>query len=172
MQVLYRTMLGWGAIYTPLRFNEWTVGLPKGALGRVVPTRSWIYNLGARYNRGIIQITAKNAGNLVGSASFRIEDPEKSYLEFNASEDVFIGASCKVQNGIIGDLRGFRGGIAAIVIYNRKLTGAESRVVMGNLLDKYVHIKSQSTSTLDPLDKNRQGDLNGIAGHIWFEPAP
>jgi hypothetical protein len=163
---------GLGAINTPLRFNDWTVGLPKGAMGRVLPQRSWIYNLGAHYNRGIIDIRAKNAGNLVGSASFRIENPEKSYLEFNASEDVFIGASCREQGGAIEDFRGFRGGIAAIVIYNRKLTGAEVRVVMGNLYDKYIHIKSQSTATLVAIEKNRQSDLNGIAGHIWFEPTP
>tara|TARA_Y100000034_G_scaffold2148_1_gene2676 strand:- start:1510 stop:6696 length:5187 start_codon:yes stop_codon:yes gene_type:complete len=163
---------GLGAIYTPLRFNDWTVNLSRGATARLRPTRSWIYNLGARYKRGIIDIRAKNNGNLVGSASFAIEDPEKSYLEFNASGDVFIGKSFYMQDGQERDQRGFRGGIAAIVIYNRKLSNAESRVVMGNLLDQYIHIKSQSTSTLNPLEKNRPNDLNGIAGHVWFEPTP
>jgi hypothetical protein len=108
----------------------------------------------------------------VGSGSFKIEDPKKSYLEFNASGDVYIGKSCYIQDGVEKDERGFRGGIAAIVIYNRKLTSSESRVVMGNLLDQYVHIKSQSTSTLNAAERNRTNDLNGIAGHVWFEPTP
>jgi hypothetical protein len=163
---------GLGAIYTPLQFNDWTVGISKGAMMRVKPLRSWVYNLGAYYNRGIIEIRAKNSGNLVGSGSFKIEDPNKSYLEFNASGDVYIGKSCYIQDGVEKDERGFRGGIAAIVIYNRKLTSSESRVVMGNLLDQYVHIKSQSTSTLNAAERNRTSDLNGIAGHVWFEPTP
>ena len=163
---------GLGAIYTPLQFNDWTVGISKGAMMRVKPLRSWVYNLGAYYNRGIIEIRAKNSGNLVGSGSFKIEDPKKSYLEFNASGDVYIGKSCYIQDGVEKDERGFRGGIAAIVIYNRKLTSSESRVVMGNLLDQYVHIKSQSTSTLNVAERNRTSDLNGIAGHVWFEPTP
>ena len=137
---------------------------------RVKPERSWVYNLGARYNNWIIEILARNTGILVGSASFRIEDPSKSYLEFNASGDVYIGKSCHIQDSQEKDQRGFRGGIAAIVIYNRKLTNAESRVVMGNLLNQYVHVKSQSTSTLNAVEKNRPSDLNGIAGHVWFEP--
>jgi len=163
---------GLGAIGKPLQFNDWTVGLSRGAMGRVTPQRNWIYNVGAHYSRGIIEMRAKNAGNLLtgGSGSFRIENPEKSYLEFNASGDVYIGYSCKGR--FVNHRRGFRGGIAAIVIYNRKLTGAEVRVVMGNLYNKYIPISSQSTATLDQAQKNRSSDLNGLAGHVWFEPAP
>jgi len=130
-------------------------------------------------------------------AGYDFKTPEeKGFLSFNESGEVFIGASVTPTYGATGDLQpsvepvmyansdswgylctsasantwsGFRGGIAAIVIFNRKLDTNESRVVMGHLWDKYINIKSQDGSTLNNMMKNRMIDESGIVGHVLFD---
>jgi hypothetical protein len=194
---------GMGSVATPFRFQDWT------NQGTVVPERSWVYNLGGEYKEGHITMTPKNSGNKMSIptggffnqkgyiAGYDFKTPEeKSYLSFNESGEVFIGASVTPTYGATGDLQpsvepvmyansdswgylctsasadtwsGFRGGIAAILIFNRKLTSDESRVVMGHLWDKYINIKSQDGSTLNNMMKNRMIDESGIVGHVLFD---
>jgi len=192
-----------GSVATPFRFQDWT------NQGTVVPERSWVYNLGGEYGGGHITMTPKNSGNKMSIptgaffdqkgyiAGYDFKTPkEKSYLSFNESGEVFIGASVTPTYGATGDLQpsvepvmsartdnwgylcteasantwsGFRGGIAAILIFNRKLNTSESRVVMGHLWDKYINIKSQDGSTLNNMMKNRMIDESGIVGHVLFD---
>ena len=195
---------GMGSVATPFRFQDWT------NQGTVVPERSWVYNLGGEYKGdGHITMTPKNSGNKMSIpmgvffnqkgyvAGYDFKTPEeKSYLSFNESGEVFIGASYTLTYNTDGDLNpsvepvmsantdnwgylctaasantwsGFRGGIAAIVIFNRKLDTNESRVVMGHLWDKYINIKSQDGSTLNNMMKNRMIDESGIVGHVLFD---
>jgi hypothetical protein len=108
-------------------------------------------------------VEAKNNGVVVGSSYC-----EGSAFGFNASGEVYIGASVSSSSQ---DLAGFRGAIAAIVIYNRRLSTSESRIVIGNLLNKYMHIKTTDVATEESAKNspsNTLSDTNGIAGQIWM----
>jgi hypothetical protein len=112
----------------------------------------------------IIRVEAKNNGTSVASSYF-----EGSAFGFNASGEVYIGASSSSASE--AGLAGFRGAIAAIVIYNRKLSVSESRIVTGKLLNKYLHIKTTAATTgagARNSTSNTLSDSNGIAGQIWI----
>ena len=136
-----------------------------------------------------------NSKGYIAGYDFKTEEG-KGHLSFNKSGETFIGASYtptyyKLPDGSsyifpsdepvmlttsnlstkssANTWSGFRGGIAAILIFNRKLDTSESRVVMGHLWDKYIHIKSQNGSTLNNMIKNRMIDESGVVGHVLFD---
>lgn len=149
---------GAGAEFT---FADWTAPASRGVGWK--PTSAWIYQLSSSRSANIIRVEAKNNGVVVGSSYC-----EGSAFGFNASGEVYIGASVSSSSQ---DLAGFRGAIAAIVIYNRRLSTSESRIVIGNLLNKYIHIKTTDVATEESAKNspsNTLSDTNGIAGQIWM----
>jgi len=141
-------------------FNDWTTPASRGIGWK--PRSSWIYQLSSQRTGNIIRVEAKNNGTIVAPSYF-----EGSAYGFNASGKAIIGASGKVLTGGMG----FRGAIAAIVIYNRKLSTSESRIVTGNLLNRYLHFKVTDAATEESARNslsNTLADSNGIAGQIWI----
>jgi len=141
-------------------FTDWTAPQSRGIGWK--PRTAWIYQLSSVRSANIIRIEATNNGTPVASSYF-----EGSAYGFNASGKVLIGAtSLHATLGL-----GFRGAIAAIVIYNRKLSVSESRIVTGKLLNKYLHIKTTAATTgagARNSTSNTLSDSNGIAGQIWI----
>ena len=88
---------------------------------------------------------------------------------FNSSGSVYVGGSQSPESAVV-DL-GFRGGIAAIVIFNRRLTPRENRKVLGALFNKYLRTKAANIASQVGLEyQNKRADLTGIAGQIYFTP--
>ena len=128
------------------------------------PRRSWVYNLSGSSQGGILTLNAKNDGRVAGSNSYK-----GNGFVFNSSGSAYVGGSASLRGGAV-DL-GFRGAIAAIVIFNRRLTARENRKVLGVLFNKYLRTKAANASTQVSLEyKNKRSDLTGIAGQIYFTP--
>jgi hypothetical protein len=145
--------IGLGPKYT-LSFPDWTRTVIQDPV--IGPARSWIYHLKADSFMGNIRVTATNNGVGVGHGVFKADK-----FNFNASGDVLIGATSTAK--------GFRGGIAAIVVYNKGLTSQQRRVVYGNLMNKYLRTKSATSTSETSMDfTNLKSDSNGLAGRILF----
>jgi len=128
------------------------------------PRRSWVYNLSGSSTGGKLYLNAQNDGNAVGSNIYKGD----SFI-FNSSGSVYVGGSKTKGSGAV-DL-GFRGAIAAIVIFNRRLTSRENRKVLGVLFNKYLRTKAANATTQVGLEyQNKRSDLTGIAGQIYFTP--
>ena len=136
-------------------------GFPSDAVG-VTPGRAWVYNLSGESLGGNLRLTARNDGNKVGTNTFL-----GSHFTFNSSGSVLIGGN-RSTGGATVDF-GFRGGIAAIVIFNKKLSGLENRKVLGVLFNKYMRTKAATASTPTTISyQNRPSDLTGLAGQIFL----
>jgi len=128
------------------------------------PRRSWVYNLSGSSRGGKLYLTARNDGNAVGGDTY-----EGDSFIFNSSGSVYVGGSKRVGSSAV-DL-GFRGAIAAIVIFNRHLTSREKRELLGVLFNKYLRTKAANAVTQVGLEyQNKRSDLTGIAGQIYFTP--
>jgi len=137
-----------------LSFADWTRTIVRDPV--IAPGRSWIYHLKGEAYKGNMRVTAKNNGITVGYGVFKA-----SKFNFNASGDVLIGATSATK--------GFRGGIAAVLLYNKGLTGQQRRVVYGNLMNKYLRTKSATTTSETSIDfTNLKSDSNGLAGRVLF----
>jgi len=104
-------------------------GYPSAVGGN--PDRAWVYNLSGETLAGELRLTARNSGNVVEENTYR-----GSSFTFNSSGSVLIGGNRGKGTSTVDF--GFRGGIAAMIIFNRKLTGVERRKVLGVLLNKYM----------------------------------
>ena len=136
-------------------------GAPAHAVG-LVPTRAWVYNLTGESVAGSLRLTARNDGNTVASDTYLGD-----FFTFNSSGSVLIGGNRNVGSSTVDF--GFRGGIGAMVIFNRKLTGAENRKVLGVLFNKYMRTKAATASTPTSIDyQNKPSDLTGLAGQIYL----
>ena len=136
-------------------------GAPAHAVG-LVPTRAWVYNLTGESVGGSLRLTARNDGNTVASDTYLGD-----FFTFNSSGSVLIGGNRNVGSSTVDF--GFRGGIGAMVIFNRKLTGAENRKVLGVLFNKYMRTKAATASTPTSIDyQNKPSDLTGLAGQIYL----
>ena len=136
-------------------------GYPSGAIG-LRPYRAWVYNLTGESLGGNLRLTARNDGNTVASDTYLGD-----FFTFNSSGSVVIGGNRKVGSSTVDF--GFRGGIGAIVIFNRKLSGAENRKVLGVLFNKYMRTKAATASTPTTLNyQNKPSDLTGLAGQIYL----
>jgi len=128
------------------------------------PRRAWVYNLSGSSQGGLLRITARNDGGEVGAGAYKGDN-----FVFNSSGSVYIGGSRNKGSALV-DL-GFRGGIAAIVIFNRHLTARENRKVLGVLFNKYLRTKAANAASQIGLEyQNKRSDLTGIAGQIYFTP--
>ena len=137
-----------------LSFADWTRTILRDPV--IAPERSWIYHLKGEAHKGNMRVTAKNNGVTVGHGVFKADK-----FNFNASGDVLIGATSATK--------GFRGGIAAVLLYNKGLTASQRRVVYGNLMNKYLRTKSATTTSETSVDfTNLKVDANGLAGRILF----
>jgi hypothetical protein len=137
-----------------LSFEDWTRTLVRDPV--LAPQRAWIYHLTGETKQGTMRLTAFNDGSAVGNGLF-----EADKFQFNGSGDVLVGATTTAK--------GFRGGIAAIVVYNRKLATHERRIVYGNLMNKYLSTKSATSASETSIDfTNIRDDSNGFAGRILF----
>jgi hypothetical protein len=126
------------------------------------PERAWIYNLSGEALSGTLRLTSSNDGNQVVANTYRGDS-----FTFNSSGSVLIGGSRDVESASVNC--GFRGGIAAMVIFNRKLTGAENRQVLGTLFNKYLRTNAaNSPSDTASAYQNRPSDLTGLAGQIYL----
>jgi phage-related protein len=136
-------------------------GSPTHAVG-MIPQRAWVYNLTGESLGGNLRLTARNDGNTVASDTYLGDS-----FTFNSSGSVLIGGNRKVGGSTVDF--GFRGGIGAIVIFNRKLTGAENRKVLGVLFNKYMRTKAATASTPTSISyQNKPSDLTGLAGQIYL----
>ena len=136
-------------------------GYPTHAVG-MFPQRAWVYNLTGESLGGNLRLTARNDGNTVTSDTYLGD-----FFTFNSSGSVLIGGNRKVGGDTVDF--GFRGGIGAIVIFNRKLTGAENRKVLGVLFNKYMRTKAATASTPTSISyQNKPSDLTGLAGQIYL----
>ena len=144
------------------QFTDWTSPRSRGTGWK--PASAWIYQLSSWRSGNLIRMVATNNGVAVGSSYFK-----GNAFGFNPSGQVYIGASSSSASE--AGLAGFRGAIASMVIYNRKLNTSESRIVIGNLLNKYLHIKTTAVATEESAKNspsNTLSDSNGIAGQIWI----
>ena len=128
------------------------------------PRRAWVYNLSGSSEGGVLRLNAQNDGNEVGSETYKGDN-----FVFNSSGSVYVGGSQSKEAAAV-DL-GFRGGIAAMVIFNRRLTARETRKVLGVLFNKYLRTKASNLASEVGLEyQNKRSDLTGIAGQIYFTP--
>jgi len=128
------------------------------------PRRAWVYNLSGSSKGGILTLNARNDGAEVGSDTYLGDN-----FVFNSSGSVYIGGSKSKDSGAVNF--GFRGGIAAVVIFNRQLSLRENRKVLGVLFNKYLRTKAANAASQVGLEyQNKRSDLTGIAGQIYFTP--
>jgi len=128
------------------------------------PRRSWVYNLSGSSEGGVLELNARNDGTEVGSDTYRGDN-----FVFSSSGSVYVGGSQSQKSDVVDF--GFRGGIAAIVIFNRQLTPRENRKVLGVLFNKYLRTKAANAASQVGLEyQNKRSDLTGIAGQIYFTP--
>ena len=104
------------------------------------PRRAWVYNLSGSSRRGILTLNARNDGAEVGSDTYLGDN-----FVFNSSGSVYIGGSKSKDSGAVNF--GFRGGIAAVVIFNRQLSPRENRKVLGVLFNKYLRTKAANAAS-------------------------
>jgi len=136
-------------------------GFPGDPVG-VIPQRAWVYNLSGESLGGNLRLTARNDGNKVSTNTV-----SGDYFTFNSSGSVLIGGNRKGGSSEVDF--GFRGGIAAIVIFNRKLSGRENRKVLGILFNKYMRTKAATAGTPTTIGyQNKPSDLTGLAGQIFL----
>ena len=145
------------------QFSFADVGSSRNVVGNY-PRRSWVYNLSGSSAGGKLYLNAQNDGNAVGSGVY-----DGDSFIFNSSGSVYVGGSKSKKESTV-DL-GFRGAIAAVVIFNRRLTSRENRKVLGVLFNKYLRTKAANAASQVGLEyQNKRSDLTGIAGQIYFTP--
>ena len=156
-QIVDNTGIGQGEHYCGFADR----GFPSNTVG-LIPQRAWVYNLTGESLGGNLLLTARNDGNSISTSTFAGD-----YFTFNSSGAVLIGGNRDKESATVDF--GFRGGIGAIVIFNRKLSGLENRKVLGALFNKYMRTKAATDATPTTITyQNKPSDLTGLAGQIFL----